>query len=342
MDLIERYLHAVRTHLPQGKQDDVVAELAEDLRSRVEEREAELGRGLTEDEAAELLRQLGHPAHLASRYGSWQQLIGPALFPAYKRTLKITLGIALLANVVLAIVLAAVGRPVNEAVELVVKFPFVTAMVIFGWVTLIFALIDAKAGPETIAQARRDHASLFERWDPRSLPPVPRHPRGAPRWVVALDLVAAVLLLAWWLAVPSDPWLMFGPAAAFLSPGPGLLAAYVPVAVAGAIGVALRLYGLWRPDLRKAIGVLCNLASLVGLAILVGGGGPYVVALPGSAAHPDLARAMPWLDRSFAIGFVLVAAVTAYDVVKDGRALLMKRRQAPASAGASTPQGSPR
>jgi hypothetical protein len=342
MDLIERYLHAVRTHLPQGKQDDVVAELAEDLRSRVEEREAELGRGLTEDEAAELLRQLGHPAHLAGRYGSWQQLIGPALFPVYKRTLKITLGIALLANVVVAVVLAAVGRPVNEAVELVVKFPFVTAMVIFGWVTIIFAIIDAKAGPETIAQARRDHASLFERWDPRSLPAVPRHPRTVPRWLVTLDLVGAVLLMAWWLAIPSEPWLIFGPAAAFLSPGPGLMAAHVPVAIAAGLCVVLRLFGLWRPDLRKAIGVWCNLASLVGLAILVGGGGPYAIASSGAAASSDLARAMPWIDRSFAIGFVVAGAIMAWEAVRDGRALVLGRRQAPASAGASTPQGSPR
>ena len=44
MDLIERYLHAVKGHLPLKQQDDVVAELAEDLRSRVDERESELGR----------------------------------------------------------------------------------------------------------------------------------------------------------------------------------------------------------------------------------------------------------------------------------------------------------
>ena len=42
MDLIERYLHAVKTHLPPAQQDDVVAELREDLQSRIEEREAEL------------------------------------------------------------------------------------------------------------------------------------------------------------------------------------------------------------------------------------------------------------------------------------------------------------
>jgi hypothetical protein len=341
MDLIERYLYAVKTHLPQSQQDDVVAELAEDLRSRVEERESELGRGLTEDEVVGLLRQLGPPASLAGRYGSWQQLIGPALFPVYKRTLKIVLSLALLVNVVLAAVLVAVGRPVDEAVEGLIKFPFVTAMIAFGWVTIVFALIDAKAGPETIAQARRDHASLFERWDPRSLPAVPRHPRTVPLWIVALDLVGAVLLLAWWVAIPSRPWLMFGPGAAFLAPGPGLLAAYVPVTVAAVLVVAIRLFGLWRPDLRKTLGVVCNLVSLIGLAVLFGNGGPYVIASPELPASAELGRAMPWIDRSFAIGFVIAAAIMAYEAVRDGRRLVLGRRGS-ASAGASTPQGLPR
>jgi len=342
MDLIERYLYAVRSQLPQAQQDDVVAELGEDLRSRLEERESALGRGLTEDEVVDVLRHLGPPSHLASGYGAWQQLIGPALFPVYKRTLKIVLGLALLVNVILAAVLVAVGRPVDEAVEGLIKFPFVTAMVAFGWVTVIFALIEAKAGPETIAQARRDHASLFERWDPRSLPAIPRHPRSAPLWVVALDLAGAVLVLLWWLAVPSKPWLMFGPAAAFLTPGPGLLAAYVPVAVAGAINVAMRLVALWRRDLRKPIGVIADMVSLIGVAIVIGGGGPLVAVVPGFEVSPELARALPWIDRSFAIGFVVAAAIMAYEVVTKGSKLLTKRRRGPASEGASTPQGSPR
>ena len=109
MDLIERYLHAVKGHLPAKQQDDVIAELADDLRSRLDDREAELGRPLDEDEVVAILRQLGHPSHLAARYGSWQQLIGPALFPMYVHILKFAMGLALLVNVVLAAVLLAIG-----------------------------------------------------------------------------------------------------------------------------------------------------------------------------------------------------------------------------------------
>ncbi len=69
MDLIERYLHAVKTHLPLKQQADVVAELAEDLRSRLDDCEAELGRPLDETEVVAVLKALGHPAHLAAGYG---------------------------------------------------------------------------------------------------------------------------------------------------------------------------------------------------------------------------------------------------------------------------------
>jgi hypothetical protein len=41
MDLIDRYLAAVRRHLPRPLQDDIVQELSDNLRSEAEERERE-------------------------------------------------------------------------------------------------------------------------------------------------------------------------------------------------------------------------------------------------------------------------------------------------------------
>ncbi len=50
MELIERYLHAVRQLLPRGQQDDMIRELGEDLRGQVEARQEALGRALTLEE----------------------------------------------------------------------------------------------------------------------------------------------------------------------------------------------------------------------------------------------------------------------------------------------------
>jgi hypothetical protein len=79
MDLIDRYLAAVRRQLPPEQQQDIVQELGDSLRSEAEEHQAHTGRALTEDEQAALLKKRGHPWLLASRYLSQQYLIGPGL-----------------------------------------------------------------------------------------------------------------------------------------------------------------------------------------------------------------------------------------------------------------------
>ena len=68
MELIDRYLQSVKWALPRKQQDDVIRELSDEILSQVEEKETALGRPLTEDEQVALLKQLGHPMLLASRY----------------------------------------------------------------------------------------------------------------------------------------------------------------------------------------------------------------------------------------------------------------------------------
>ena len=89
MELLDRYLQAVRFWLPRAQQNDMIAELGDDLRSQIEDRESALGRPLNEDELVALLQQTGHPMRVAARYQPQQSLIGPTLFPIYKFVLKI-------------------------------------------------------------------------------------------------------------------------------------------------------------------------------------------------------------------------------------------------------------
>ena len=339
MDLIERYLHAVKSHLPLKQQDDVVAELGDDLRSRIDEREAELGRPLDESEVVAVLESLGHPAHLAARYGSWQQLIGPALFPMYVHILKFAMGLALLVNVVLAAVLLATGHPPGQALKGIVTFPFVTAIMVFGWVTIVFALIDAKVGPAALADASCAHKAKFDKWDPRTLPPVPRHRQTVPLWQLVVELVVAVLVLAWWLAVPSNPFLLFGPGAAFLAPGPGLLAAFIPVTIACAVFVVLKVVELWQPHWRTVLQLISNAVQLGAIGALLQTGGPYVVAAAGPDAPAGLTHAMDWINRAVVIGIAVAAVITLSDMFKQFSRLRRARRVV---AAASTRPASPR
>ena len=89
MELLDRYLHAVKFWLPRQQQDDIIAEISEDLRSQIEDREAELGRKLDDNEVAALLRKRGRPLLVANGYLPQHSLIGPVLFPIYTLVLKI-------------------------------------------------------------------------------------------------------------------------------------------------------------------------------------------------------------------------------------------------------------
>ena len=165
MELLDRYLQAVRFWLPRKQQDDIIAELGDDLRSQIEERESSLGRPLNEDELVALLKQAGHPLWVAGRYQKQQALIGPVLFPLYSFVLKIvTLGY-LVPWLVVWIVLT-VFVPSHRAAN-----PFLTVaggwgslwtttIIIFGSVTLAFAILER-------VQAAM---SALQQWDPRKLP----------------------------------------------------------------------------------------------------------------------------------------------------------------------------
>ena len=89
MELLDRYLHAVRKRLPGKPRDDIVAELRDILLTQIEAEETSRGRRLSEDEIAAMLKRFGRPMTVAARYGASNYLIGPALYPAYLASLKL-------------------------------------------------------------------------------------------------------------------------------------------------------------------------------------------------------------------------------------------------------------
>src|SRR3954452_11077633 len=89
MQLIERYLQAVKFWLPNEHKQDIVAELSEDLYSQIEEKEAEVGRKLNDNEVEAILKQRGRPVLVANRFLRQEYLIGPVMFPIYIFVLKI-------------------------------------------------------------------------------------------------------------------------------------------------------------------------------------------------------------------------------------------------------------
>jgi hypothetical protein len=225
MDLLSRYLQAVGTYLPKSQQDDILKELGENLRSQMEDKEAELGRPLNEDEVAAILKKHGHPMFVAAHYRQTRHLIGSTLFPVYWFVMKIILGIVGFGYSVSALVLIAQGKGILEVLGTI--FSYAGAVLpTFAWVTIIFAMLDIGNNKfHLLEKVTRDSNDKF---DPRTLPalrPASDSPdsKPIPRHKTAVELFFSVAFLLWWIRVSPIRKL-----ALFMALGPVGLADKIP------------------------------------------------------------------------------------------------------------------
>ena len=219
MELLDRYLEAVRRHLPWRRQDDIIAELRANLESQLEDKEAALGRKLTDAEMEAWLRQMGSPLQVAARYQPQQFLIGPGLFPIYRFVLRVALGwCAAIYAVVKTVEIVANGLGADALVRALIQLPwslFVTAAV----VTLNFAIVERSRAkiPEKFTQG----GALGPDWMDKAAPPfhAPYEKGKKPKSYAqaVAEVVFGWVLLVWLLLVPHYPYLLMGPGAIYLS-----------------------------------------------------------------------------------------------------------------------------
>src|SRR5437879_9639459 len=103
MELLDRYLQAVKFWLPKEQKQDILAELSEDIRSQIEEKEIELGRKLNTAEVAVILKQLGRPVIVAKRYAPQQYLIEQLLFTVHRLDLRLVAVVSLVELVMMVL-----------------------------------------------------------------------------------------------------------------------------------------------------------------------------------------------------------------------------------------------
>ena len=198
MDLIDRYLSAVSFLLPKDQREDITAELRDALMTRREEKEAEVGRPLTRDEDAALLRAFGHPLDVAARFGRQHYLVGPELYPLYAFALKVLLAIVAVSALVTAVVAVAIrqgdpGFAIGTALETI----WSGAVSSVGVLTIIAAVM----------QRQKIRPRFLYDWNPQDLPPRPKRPRFRRR--TAFDhvagVIAQIIFVLWWVHVIPIP-----------------------------------------------------------------------------------------------------------------------------------------
>ena len=315
MDLFERYLHAVRSFLPKRQQDDVVRELSDDLRSQAEEREAELGRPLNRAEQEEILKQWGHPMLLASRYRTQRQLVGPAVFPLYWLVLRIALGIALLVHVIAAVILLASGRPSADVLSSLAKLPLGPLLIVFGWVTLVFAVLDRYV----------PRLPFVANWNPSALPDTSPDASSSSLSCRITEVALATIFVLWLAAIPRNQWLIFGPASTLVQLGPIWFDMHVPLLLLASVALIGAWVNLFRPQPAtfRLVGKLLGNLVTIAVLLVVLNADVLIIAMP--AAGDSGARIARICESGFRIGFGVAVIAAAIEGIRDAMRLVNRK-----------------
>ncbi|MBO9706718.1 MAG: hypothetical protein J7521_00775 [Caulobacter sp.] len=330
MDLLDRYLAAVAALLPKDQRQDIVAELRDVLLTRIEAREAELGRTLDRGETEALLKAFGHPIAVAGRFGPVRGLIGPELYPFYAFAVKAALGLA----AVVAVLSAGIAAlKTGDAYDVVPRafYAFVSlGLGLIGGLTVIGAAIERgwiRLG-RSVDWKVSELPHLGEGWNVGW-----GGNRRSPlkiRLEALFEAIALVLFILWMSGLVTAPW-MVGEVrqGLVLAPAPIWTELRWPILAWACVQLAASLTSVVRPDWVRARAALDLVTDLAGLGFVAlfwrSGRLIQVLAEPRVADAASLQRA---LDTSFQIAVGVAVAVFAIKVGIDLWRLARGRRGA--------------
>ena len=315
MTLVDRYLRAVRDHLPRAEQDDIINELADNLHSRIEDEAAHRGHALDETEEAAILKEFGHPMAVAARYRGdersvtfGRRLIGPELFPAYMKVLAVNVAMTLLIAAI-ALVAGATIWPgfAGILVPLAIQFTIVTA---------IFVFIDRRWIRDPDGWDPRTVTSMGPDIDISTLDGISdqligkAYPRAVSieASILEIGVIAVVLTVALQIGVPGQ--------IGYMEPGPGWRDVFVVGIAILVVSFVTPVVNLFRPRwtrFRVASHAAVDLAVIaLGMASLALGN--WVVLSDPATATADqanLVEAINTIVRISIAGTIVLTGVTA-------------------------------
>jgi hypothetical protein len=315
MELLDRYLRAVKFWLPKQQQDDIIAELSEDLRSQIEDRETQLGRKLNDNEMADLLRQRGRPMLVANGYLPPHSLIGPVLFPIYVLVLKIAALCFLVPRLLVLIgffifdpkyhtegLVALIGRTWSEL--------WFGGFVTFGIVTLVFAILEQT----------QEKSGWLAKWDPRKLPKV-KDTRRIPRASSVFEAVVGIIAVMWLVEIATSG-ILFSQTDLRIVLTPAGRAFWWVLAAMAMFATAMSTVNLFRPFWtrgRLAVRVVQDLVSTLVFGLMARAGTLIILSgtsIPAAKAVQVNAAVKSWVEISVAITAAICAVIAIVDAVR--------------------------
>lgn len=184
-ELMERYIYQVIRRLSKEQQDEVSMELHELISDMMEETNS----------VEEVLTKLGNPAEFAKKYSDdSHHLIGPKYYDTYFHFLSIVITCTIVPILIISIAEGVyksintigtiyTGLIVNAVIFAVLNSLcscILTAITVFGGVTLVFAImerynvkLEVKEEKEWSVSDLGDNFTAKKRWSPKNLAPIP-------------------------------------------------------------------------------------------------------------------------------------------------------------------------
>ena len=187
MNLVERYIQAVKIELPARQREDIARELKSTIQDELDVMTESHGRSPTAAEVSAYLQRLGHPVRIASTYWTRRSLVSEAAYPLYKQALPLAVCVYVVVSVLTSV--PEIGRAQGWALAYFPKFLFdILTTVSFGVVavTLVFHYF----GDLIAAQP------FFWRWNPQRLPDMSNLAAYLPRSETISALIGNVFALS--------------------------------------------------------------------------------------------------------------------------------------------------
>jgi hypothetical protein len=314
--LTDRYIWAVRGALPAAQRDELEPEVRALVADAIEARAAD---GLDADAAERAaITELGDPKLLAARYVERpRHLIGPAVFPEWRRLLTLLLPIVvpIVSGITLVAQLAS-DAPVGQAIVATLATAFNVALQLVFWVTLVFAAIERAAVTRSDAPARA--------WSPDDLPELPDDGRiGFLEFAGLVITSGAVALGLLWVQLQS-PFVVDGESFPLFDPA--LWSFWLPWFLAIAVldivfAIALYRRGRWTWGFAIGNAVLGAAFAIPAVYLLQNDMllNPALIAKVEATVNVD-----SWIDVTRIIILTTVVIVVAWDAI-DG---FLKARRA--------------
>ncbi len=311
--LLERYLGAIARRLPVGQSYDILAELREAIGGQIEAREDELGRSLTDDDVAAILKAFGHPVIVASRYRQQDYLIGPQLYPWFWPAQRAAVGIVVgVLAVLMGIDLLDAARPVSGFIGVLDNL-WGAALFTFGAVTAVFVIMERARSPLT---------QLVQAWNPRLLPEDHiRRPKTL--FDSVFSLLCDVIFILWWVRWVSFPsTLSDGEGEVALHLSPAWEPVYMAILVLACVSAAAHLADIVHPGWSRLRSAVATLGYAGGVAVIWSllSSGPLVELAVTPGAEDRVAQVEWLVNGPFRWSLIALAVIwSVAAVVEAGR-----------------------